>query len=201
MDGFKAYKYYIAVKLHFTTNSFDVFVNPNVKGSRDVFESRNDRRIFENLARRFDKDFDLIQFYVANFAYGHDATVYSLGESDRNLTLWQKRKQSITQVFQADCNTIILHMEKTKLKSVDLFEAKIPELLKLFLGGHISIESMCILEKLYGYLDSWKANTNLLWEQEYRRICKCGAFVKYDPTKIDLINSNFKSELEELQNG
>jgi NAD(P)H-flavin reductase len=60
---------------------------------------------------------------------------------------------------------------------------------------------MCILEKLYGYLNSWKANTNLLWEQEYRRICKCGPFVKYDATKIDLINSNFKSELEELQNG
>lgn len=198
MDGFKAYKYYIAVKLHFTTDKFNVFENPNVKGSRDVFESRNDRRIFENLGRRFDKDFDLIQFYVANFAYGHDATVYSLGESDRNLTLWQKRKQSITQVFQADCNSIILHLEKSKLTSKDLFEGQIPELLKLYLGGHISIESMCVLEKFYDYLTSWKANTNLLWEEECRRIGKCGPFVKYDPTKMDLINSNFKQELQEL---
>lgn len=201
MDGFKAYKYYIAVKLHFTTDKFDVFVNPNVKGSRDVFESRNDRRIFENLARRFPKDFDLIQFFVANFAYGHDASVYSLGESDRNLTLWQKRKQAITQVFKADCDSIILHLEKSKLTEQNLYGDRIPELLKLFLGGHISIETMCILENLYGYLTSWKQNTNLLWEEECRRIEKCRKFVKYDPTKIEPIYSYFLEELKELQNG
>lgn len=198
MDGFKAYKYYIAVKLHFNTDKFDVFTNPNVKGSRDVFDSRNDRRIFDNLARRFPKDFDIIQFFVANFAYGHDASVYSLGESDRNLTLWQKRKQAIAQVFKADCDTIILHLEKSKMTQDSLYGGQIPELLKLFLGGHISIETMCILENLCGYLDSWKQNTNLLWESECRRIDKCRGFVKYEPTKLQQIYSNFVEELKEL---
>lgn len=201
MDGFKAYKYYIAVKLHFTTDKFDVFLNPNVKGSRDVFESRNDRRIFENLARRFPKDYDVIQYYVSNFAYGHDASVYSLGESDRNMTLWQKRKQAITQVFKFDCDTVVLHLEKNNLTESELFGGQIPELLKLFLGGHVSVETMCILESLCGYIDSWKSNANLLWESECRKISKCRGFVKYDPTKIQPIYLKFKEELQELQNG
>ena len=83
MDGFKAYKYYIAIKLHFTKDNFDVFKNRgNVKGTRDAFNARNDRYMFEKLARKYPVDRDLIQFYVANFAYGNDAAVYSFEEAE-----------------------------------------------------------------------------------------------------------------------
>jgi hypothetical protein len=48
MDGFKAYRYYLAIKLHFTTDKFNVFENRgNVKGTREAFNARNDRYIFE----------------------------------------------------------------------------------------------------------------------------------------------------------
>ena len=48
MDGFKAYKYYMAIKLHFTSLKYNVFeTRGHVKGTRDTFNSRNDRYIFE----------------------------------------------------------------------------------------------------------------------------------------------------------
>jgi hypothetical protein len=69
MDGFKAYRYYLAIKLHFTSDKFNVFENRgNVKGTREAFTARNDRYIFEKLANKYNDDREIIQFFVANFA-------------------------------------------------------------------------------------------------------------------------------------
>ena len=66
MTGFKAFRYYIAVKLHFNNKNFNVFENKgHVKGSYAAFNARNDKYLFEKLARRFSKDQELIQFLVA----------------------------------------------------------------------------------------------------------------------------------------
>ena len=188
MDGFNVYKYYMAVKLHFTTDGYDVFeTKGNVKGSRDVFYSRNDRFIFEKLARKFERPFDVIQYFVANFAYGNDAVIYCDSDADSNLILWQKRKQSLTQTFKDDVDTIILHLEKNKHTQDRLFSFihnDHPELLKLFLGSHISIETMVILDSFENYLSSWKSFTNLIWEEEYRKIVKCRKFIKFDSQKL-----------------
>ena len=188
MDGFNAYKYYMAVKLHFTTDGYDVFeTNGHVKGSRDVFCNRNDRFIFEKLARKFDKPFDIIQYFVANFAYGNDAVIYCDADGTANLVTWQRRKQSLTQTFKNDIDALLLHVEKNKHTHDRVFkfvQGDHPELLKLFLGSHISIETMVILDSFEDYLSSWKSFTNLLWEEEYRRIIKCKRFIKFDSAKL-----------------
>ncbi len=204
MDGFKAYRYYIATKLHFTSDKFDVFVNPNVKGSRDAFVSRNDRYIFEKLARKFPKDFDLIQYYVANFAYGNDAVAYSSSESDTNYIVWQKRKQSLSRIIENDLFAILLHLEKERKHPSTIFtfsDENFPELFKLYLGHHVTIETMVALNDFLPYLSSWKEHANLLWEEECRRIEKCKGFVKYDRNKILPLIENFTLELKELENG
>lgn len=204
MDGFRAYKYYIATKLHFTTDKFNVFENPNVKGSRDAFFSRNDRYLFEKLARKFPTDHDLIQYYVANFAYGNDAVIYHDSESDTNLIVWNKRKQSITRIFENDCAAILLHVEKEKKTRSELFtftDSNFPELFKLYLGHYITIESLSILNTYENFLPSWKANANLIWEEECRRIEKVKGFVKFDETRILPILKNFLEDLRELENG
>ena len=68
MDGYKAYRYYLAIKLHFTTDKFDVFQNRgNVKGTREAFNARNDRYIFEKLAQKRSDDKEIIQFFNTIF--------------------------------------------------------------------------------------------------------------------------------------
>ena len=72
VNGFKAYKYYMAVKLHFTTDKYNVFdTGGKGKGSVDAFKRRSDRFHFENIAHKISEDKKLIQYYVANFAYGN----------------------------------------------------------------------------------------------------------------------------------
>jgi len=207
MDGFKAYKYYMAIKLHFTKDAFDVFKNRgNIKGTREAFNARNDRYLFEKLARKYPVDKDLIQFFVANFAYGNDTSLYSYEEAETNLLEWQKRKQSITKTFNDDCATIIMTAHKNKLSLNDLFHFtsnSYPGILKLFLGKQVSIETVRILDDLTNITEKWKENSSMLflWESEIRRIEKCKGFVKYDKERVEKVFNSFKEELLELQNG
>ena len=204
MDGFKAYKYYIAVKLHFTKDNFNVFKNRgNLKGTREAFNARNDRLMFERLARKFPVDKDLIQYYVANFAYGNDTAVYSMEEADSNLIEWNRRKQSITKIFSDDCNKILLDACKNKLKQQDIFNLTNKgycSILKLFLGNHISIETVRIIDDFHPMVDIWKTNSSmlLLWENEIRRIEKSKGFVKYDKRKVETVFNTFLEEVNEL---
>ena len=202
MDGFKAYRYYLAIKLHFTTEKFNVFENRgNVKGTREAFNARNDRYIFEKLANKYSEDKEIIQFFVANFAYGNETAIYAGQEAEDNLTEWVKRKQSITQKFIDDLAIILTHIEVNKLPTASIFnfiDSTYPVLLELFIGGKISIETLRIIDDLHPILEKWQENNSIryIWNQEMLRIKKLTGFVKYDRIKVEKIFSHFLEEFE-----
>lgn len=200
MDGFKAFKYFQAIKLHFTSERYDVFeMNGRVTGTRASFEKRNDRGLFEKLAKKFDTDRELIQFLAANFAYGHRNVVYS-AESDEYYTLWMRRKESITQVFKNDLNSIVSHFEKNNVSGEALYsiETGMPELLNMYIGGHVSLETMVILQNFDDYLSKWEPII-MLWHDHFLVIRKSNRFVKFKKDRIQSIYDNFKEELKELK--
>lgn len=194
----------MAIKLHFTKDSFDVFKNRGVvKGTREAFNARNDRYMFEKLARKYPVDKDLIQFYVANFAYGNDNVVYAQEESQDNLFEWQKRKQSMTKIFEDDLQRILMDAYKRKIKESSILNFtcnQYPSILNLYLGKQIGLETLRIIDDQDNLLQSWKQNTSmvLLWENEIRRVEKSKGFVKYDADKIKSVYSTFKEEIKEL---
>lgn len=202
MDGFKAYRYYLAIKLHFTTEKFNVFENRgNVKGTREAFNARNDRYIFEKLANKYSEDREIIQFFVANFAYGNETAIYAGQEAEDNLTEWTKRKQSITQKFIDDLAIILTHIEVNKLPTASIFnfvDSAYPVILELFIGGKISIETLRIIDDIYPIIDKWQETNSIkyIWNQEMLRIKKLTGFVKYDRIKIDKIFNHFLQEIE-----
>ena len=203
MDGYKAYRYYLAIKLHFTTDKFDVFQNRgNVKGTREAFNARNDRYIFEKLAQKHSDDKEIIQFFVSNFAYGNDTAIYAGQEAEDNFMQWNKRKQSITKIFVDDLATLLTHIETNRLKHSALFEFtenEYPVALKMFVGGKIAIETLRIIDDFSGIIEKWNQNLSVkyIWDNEMRRIKKLTGFVKYDKIKIEKIFSAFKEELAE----
>ena len=202
MDGFKAYRYYLAIKLHFTTEKFNVFENRgNVKGTREAFNARNDRYIFEKLANKYSEDREIIQFFVANFAYGNETAIYEGQQAEDNLTEWTKRKQSITQKFIDDLAIILTHIEVNKLPTASIFnfiDSAYPVILELFIGGKISIETLRIIDDIYPIIEKWQETNSIkyIWNQEMLRIKKLTGFVKYDRIKIDKIFNHFLQEIE-----
>lgn len=201
MDGFKAYRYYLAIKLHFTTDKFNVFENRgNVRGTREAFNARNDRYIFEKLAVKHPDDKDIIQFFVSNFAYTSDNAIYAGQEAEDNYIKWMKHKQSITKVFVDDLAAMLTHVEINKLKNNAIFEFtenEYPIALSMFIGGKISIETLRIIDDFYPLLEKWTQNVSVkyIWDDELRRIKKLTGFVKYDKIKIEKIFNHFMEEI------
>ena len=198
IDSFQTYKYFMAIKLHLTTDRYDVFKsNGKVSGSRATFDKRNDRFLFEKLGRKFSQPRELIEYFVANIAYGNKNVIYSQ-DSDEYYETWIKRKESRTYTFNQDLAFIQSHLESNKLKFEDLFEThdNIPELLKLHVGGHISLETMVIINEFESYLPKWKSLV-MLWGDQLRVLNKIKNFVKFDKDKLQSIYLDFKGQFSE----
>lgn len=202
MDGFKAYKIFMATKLHFTTEKYDVFEKQGrVSGSRTTFEKRNDRFLFEKLANKFKNEQELAHFFVANFAYGNRNVIYS-EESDSYYKEWIRRKESRTHIFQQDLQEIENHLEVNKIPSSELFsiESGAPELLKLYLGGHVTLETMVIVNEFDNFLQSWEPLI-MMWHDAFLVIRKAKRFVRFDRDRLQSIYTNFKETLTEYNYG
>jgi hypothetical protein len=200
MDGFKAYKYYMAVKLHFTSKKYNVFeTRGHVKGTRDAFNSRNDRYIFEKLGQKYD-DREIIQFFVSNFAYGNDTAIYGNSEAEDLYFEWQKRKQSITKTFIDDLANIMNMCDVHKFSYDGIFKSKdgdLPVLTSMFLSGKISIETLRMIDDVEPFVESWENDPmiKIVLGDKLLRIEKLKGFVKYDSDKITKVFNHFKEEL------
>lgn len=201
MNGFKAYRYYLALKLHFTTDKFNVFENKgNVRGSYESFNARNDKHLFDKLARKFDKDQELIQFMVSQFVYNNPNFIYELEQADDNYIEWCKVKQSITKVFQDDLNQLQLEAEKNGYTVDDLFNCTLndfPVIIKLYLGKRIQPQTLAILISMGTPVAELSNNQHigLLLDNELRVINKTIGFFKYDKEKLLKIFNEFIANL------
>ena len=70
MDPFDVYKIYLALKLHFTTESYDITKHKYAaKGKKETFLKRKDLTVLRKLARDFRRQ-EIIDILVANFVSG-----------------------------------------------------------------------------------------------------------------------------------
>lgn len=199
IEAFQTYKYFMAIKLHLTTDRYDVFEsNGRVAGTRKTFDKRNDRFLFEKLGRKFNTPRELIEYFVANIAYGNNAVIYSQ-ESDDYYQQWQLRKESRTAMFKKQMSQIYNYLEVNHKKYEDLFsiEENVPELLNLYVGGYIHLETLVILDDFENFLPKWEPLC-MVWGDQLRTINKIKKFVKYDKSKIQSIYNSYKEELAEL---
>ncbi len=198
MDGYKAYQYYMAIKLHFTKDKFNVFLNKGkVKCTRETFQQRNDKYLFEKLAMKHKDDREYIQFVACNFAYGDDSVIYEPEQAEANFFEWNRRKQSMTKIFSDDLNKILLSYNKNFTENFG------KGIIDLYLGKKICLETVRIIDDLEPFIDHLKDDSSmmLMFESEIRRLEKSKGFVKYKSEKVIPVYDEFKEELKEIQNG
>ena len=199
MNGYKAYRYFLALKLHFTTDKFNVFQNKgNVRGSYESFNARNDRHLFEKLGRKFSTDRELIQFIVAQFVYNNPNFIYGLEQAEDHYREWIKVKESLTKVFEDDLNVLTLEAEKngyTLPEMVGAVNNNFPIIIKLYLGKRIHPHTLSILTKMGALEEMWRnQHICLLLESELRIIHKMNGFIKIQ--NKEKINKIFKEFIE-----
>ena len=187
MDAYRAYRFYLATKLHFTTDKYDVFETKGaVTCSRDSFEKRNDRYMFSKLAQKFYSESAYIQFLASNFIYGNPNMIYSGSEAEENYVEWQRRRQSATKLFQDDCDKLI-NSNKNIDEIINCTLNQIPYIISLYIGKKINIETVRILDDHMGFADKWDGMVLTMFADQIRIIKKAKGFVKYDKKRIQPI--------------
>ena len=184
-----AYRCYLALKNHFTKDHYDyIKYRGKTRASNAAFYKRKDRFWFEKFARQ-KNDKEIEEFFVSNFIYSTDPSTVWIGEmikeGEGRYQEWQKKVQSLTYVFKEETESVF---ENKKID--DMFDCSKghPPILKSYLGGDISLESMVIYDRILGYgKDFDKRLKDPVWETVSRKIKKYSPFLNIDVSRYKKI--------------
>ena len=179
---FDAYKCYLAMKNHFTKDKYDYLkYSGKVRATHQAFYKRKDRFWFEKFARN-KNDKEIEEFFVSNFIYSSNPETMWIGEmikeGEDRYTEWKKKVQSLSYIFKEESESLF-----NDNKVDDVFDCSKghPIILKKFLGGSLSIESMVIYDRILGYgKDFDKKLNDPVWETVSRRVKKYSPFLNID---------------------
>lgn len=151
-DSFKTYIDYLALKRHFTNDSYDYHkYNGKIKASFDKFQTRNDAFFFFKLSKRSDRH----HFMLSNIVKNPNIWVRDLCEDSAENTYldWKKKIDGLTYQFNIDLGKL---KEDYKSNYVVTESGQHPYLMSLFLQKQISLETFSILTNMSKVFDYWE---------------------------------------------
>lgn len=192
MTAFECYKEYLALKSHFTSSSYDYFkFNGKVRASVASFEKRKDKLWFQKLA----KHPDVHNFLVVNLSKNPKSWIRELAFSDgaeTNYKDWLKRQQSFSYLFKTELGKLDPSFDTNFLCK----DGKHPLLLRLYLGGEICLDTLCLLLEFSGAKAHWdKAlQYDLIWDEVRTIVEKYSPFINVEKDKLKKIVLDLFSE-------
>jgi hypothetical protein len=190
--GFNAYKIYLALKSHFTSD-YDYFkYHGKMRVKEESFLKRRDKFFFEKIERRYKKE--LVPFFVSNLIKEDNAWSGSLAtdQAEQTFNEWKKKTQSLRYVFKEDMGKVRALMDHNDLQFDELFDCgdgQHPAILKLLISEDISIESFVILDQVLSFAK--RINRILLddftWIVYYKKVIKYSRFIEVDKKEYRMI--------------
>jgi len=183
MTPIDVYKTYLAFKNHFTKQSYSYFkYSGKSRASVQAYNNRKDRYFFERMSRKKTDD-EIKQYFLANFVECDDPDRLWIGEiisaGEDNLKSWMKRSQTMSYMFKTEVEVFV-----SKENFQQLFSIKgqsHPEVLKKYLQGALSIETMVILDIILGYVKNFdKKLEDPVWTTVSLKIKKYKPFLNID---------------------
>tara|TARA_A100001515_G_scaffold82624_1_gene65558 strand:- start:261 stop:857 length:597 start_codon:yes stop_codon:yes gene_type:complete len=189
MMPFDAYRCYLSLKNHFTKDHYDYHkYRGKTRATVQAFYKRKDRFWFEKFARQ-KNDKEVEEFFVSNFIYSTDPATMWIGEmikeGEGRYQEWKKKTQSLSYIFKEEVENVF-----DNKKIDDMFDCSKghPPILKSYLGGDISLESMVIYDRIFDYgKDFDKRLKDPVWETVSRKIKKYSPFLNIDVSRYKKI--------------
>lgn len=186
MTGFEAFSLYHAIKLHFTTDSYNYFkYNGKVHVTTTSFENRKDKYYFYKLSRKYPDKEILIDFLVANFLEKDKVWVGDLLTDEAETIFLNRRKfiESISYQFENDCHNVFDSVDNPN--DALITKGEYPILLTKAFRKEINIESLCILNNMLNFLPMWKKNIsdNIRFPTFVKKLEKYSCFLPKDEVK------------------
>ena len=171
---FETYQTYLSMKSHFTNKRYDFFkYGGKSRATMTSFNKRKDKYWFEKTSRKY-SDQEITDFLLANFVTTNTPQNLWIGEiinsGERTYADWMRRQQSLTYLFKEQSKKLLSEKE---LEEVFNCSRGHPPILKKYLGGEISLETLVIFEKIFSF--GKKFNRKLkdpVWETVSMKIKK-----------------------------
>ena len=185
MSPFDTYKQYLAYKNHFTKEKYDYHkYGGRSKAKVESFYKRKDRYFFEKMSRKYN-DEQVKDFFLANFVATDNPQGVWIGNIIKTGEVvykeWMSRQQSLFYNFKQGSEDMMDLYDYE-----DFFDASKghPPILKEHLGGKISVEEMCIYEKVFSFCKDYdKQLDDPVWKVVGLKIRKYLPFLDIDRDK------------------
>ena len=176
---FETYRTYLSMKSHFTNPKFDFFkYGGKSRATMTSFNKRKDKYWFEKTSRKY-TDQEVVDFLLSNFVNATNPQNLWIGEiinsGERTYAEWKMRQQSLTYMFKEQSENLL---SENDLEKVFNCSKGHPIVLKKYLGGEISLETLSILEKVFSFQKNFdKKLTDPVWETVSLKLKKYLPFI------------------------
>ena len=192
---FETYRTYLSMKSHFTNPKFDFFkYGGKSRATITAFNKRKDKYWFEKTSRKY-TDQEVVDFLLSNFVNATNPQNLWIGEiinsGERTYAEWKMRQQSLTYMFKEQSENLLSENDLSKVFSCSKGH---PLLLKKYLGGEVSLETLSILEKIFSFQKNFDKKLNdPVWETVSMKLKKYLPFLNINVFQ-------FKKVLREIVN-
>ena len=182
VSPFETYQHYLSLKNHFTNPKYDFFkYGAKTRASMTSFNKRKDKYWFEKTSRKY-SDKEVVDFLVSNFTATDNPQNLWIGEiinsGERNYSEWMKRQQSLTYLFKEQSNELL---SENKLETLFNCTKGHPLILKKFLSGSVSLETLTIFDKVFHFSKNFdKKLDDPVWESVSLKLKKYSPFLNID---------------------
>lgn len=186
MNSFEVYSTYVALKTHFSRKTYDYFkYNGTVKVSIEKYNKRPDKYFFEKIAKKYNKE-EVIQYFVSNFLVNSNFHIIQM--NNQNYVEWQRKMQSFSYLFSTDVDTILERCTSIN-ECMQCNNANHSQVLKLFLGGSLMMETLIMLNRLTGFIDRYDdlLNEDPIWKQLSFTLKKYDPFIQGSSKQVKQI--------------
>ena len=160
MEPIDVYLMYCAMKAHFGKGDYDfVTYKGKTRIKRDTFYKRKDRSFFVRVSRKYKTEQEIQNYFVSNFI--KDKKGYIANFNDENYESWKLKRQGFFDLFDVEMKPLVEAFE-------DLFivtNGQHPKLMREFLGGRVSLETIIILDELVNFGPDWnkQLEDDIIW--------------------------------------
>ena len=192
--GFDVYKTYLAVKLHFASDTYDYYkYGGKVNAKLDTFTKRKDRYFFHKLSTRY-AETDILDFFVANFLSDSKRWIGNLLANDgRDVYLdYKKRKEAFAYHFKQDCGSIVSDFRRKSISFDDGFipvNGQHPRVLRLLIQRKISYQTTIVLNHFLNFVKNWdkEITEKVVWPEISLKVTRLKPFINFNATECKLI--------------
>jgi len=134
VNGFNAYSLYQAIKLHFSGSYDAIKYGFKTRVKQSTYEARKDRYFYEKIASKFQRQDDLVRYYVANFVY--QGTSIWIGDMN------EEHLDTLNTLLDTFTYHTVSSVKKFPVKFDEMFQGDDPLIMKIEIEIQVALNAI-----------------------------------------------------------